>query len=201
MEAGHIKVLDGLESGRTPGLCFFIIISCSTLDIKPFSIGDTQELYIVHCRNDFGKNADVQSTIIRLQTLYHAQKNKMDSYILELVSWLHRLITLVRFNGHRALAGKLPAPERPVLLQSETPANSNLRPPNAQISAEDRRLLEGVMKSRKLVPGLSKSQELVIPNKKMNQIWSLSRSAGNSPCNKVENPKANNVLDILDGLA
>ncbi|XP_031095053.1 uncharacterized protein LOC115999318 [Ipomoea triloba] len=150
--------------------------------------------------NDFGKKADVQSTIIRLQTLYHAQKNKMDSYILELVSWLHRLITLVRFNGHRALAGRSPAPKRLVPLHPETPPNSNPKVPNAQLSAEDRGLLEGVMKSRKLVPGLSKSQELVSSNNKKDQTWSLSRSAGNSPCKKMDIPKAN-ALDILDGLA
>lgn len=38
--------------------------------------------------------------MIRLQTFYHADKEKAELYILELVIWLHRLVTMVRQRIH-----------------------------------------------------------------------------------------------------
>lgn len=47
-------------------------------------------------RNEFGKKTSTGNNIIRLQTLYHADKQKMDRYILDLAIYLHRLINLVK---------------------------------------------------------------------------------------------------------
>lgn len=38
--------------------------------------------------------------MIRLQTLYHADKEKAELYILELAIWLHRLVTMVKQRIH-----------------------------------------------------------------------------------------------------
>ncbi|XP_060199839.1 protein PSK SIMULATOR 2-like [Lycium barbarum] len=146
--------------------------------------------------SEFGKKTPPQVNLIRLQTLYHADKQKMDYHVLELVTFLHRLISLVRFNGPKAFPVRSPT-RKGLILQTEV-TNTNPKTPKVQISVEDRNLLEKVMKRRSLVPGRSKSQEFLLPNNRK-KVWALSRSMGNSPCTEFKNPKAN-VLDILDGL-
>ncbi|CAI9116947.1 OLC1v1018244C1 [Oldenlandia corymbosa var. corymbosa] len=150
--------------------------------------------------NEFGKKTSTTSNIIRLQTLYHADKKKMDSYILELVTWLHRLISLVRYRDNGA---KVVVPTRSPAANKGLqgiPGNKNGKVRSAHISLEDRNLLNEVTRRRKMVPVRSKSQEFLVTKKARSKIWALSRSTGSSP--RVElghQPKAN-VLDILDGL-
>ncbi|KAI7729151.1 hypothetical protein M8C21_028380 [Ambrosia artemisiifolia] len=152
--------------------------------------------------NEFGKKTAGSNNIIRLQTLYHADKQKMDRYILDLIIWLHRLISLVRFRD------KIPktAPSR-----SPTTANNSNGPADpsrlkasgklqrVQISLEDRNLLEKVMKRRMLVPGISKSQEFVMVKKKKAAVFASSRSMGSSPRKEAAYTNAD-MLDVLDGL-
>ncbi|KAJ8538259.1 hypothetical protein K7X08_014799 [Anisodus acutangulus] len=147
--------------------------------------------------SEFGKKTPPQVSLIRLQTLYHADKQKMDYHVLELVTWLHRLISLVRFNGPKGFPGRSPTRKGSLFLQTEV-TNTNSKTTKVQISVEDRNLLEEVMKRRSLVPGRSKSQEFLLP-KNRKKVWALSRSMGSSPCTEFRNPK-DNVLDILDGL-
>ncbi|KAL0391889.1 UNVERIFIED_CONTAM: protein PSK SIMULATOR 2 [Sesamum radiatum] len=147
--------------------------------------------------NEFGKKTSTPNNVIRLQTLYHADKRKADACILELVTWLHRLISLVRYrdNGHKVLPFHSPT-TKGLNFNVESLSNSNNKIHKAQLNLEDKNLLEEVIKRRKLVPGLSKSQELVMGKRK--NVW-VSRSAGGSPRGGLAHPKAN-VLDILDGL-
>ncbi|XP_027149732.1 uncharacterized protein LOC113750023 [Coffea eugenioides] len=148
---------------------------------------------------EFGKNTNKSTSLIRLQTLYHADKKKMDTYILELVTWLHRLISLVKYRdtGAKVLPSRSPT-RKGLNMQGEVLTNnSNVH--GAQLSLEDRNLLEEVMKRRKVVPGRSKSQEFVVAKKGSKKVWALSRSTGSSPRIELGHPKAN-VLDILDGL-
>ncbi|KAJ0479014.1 hypothetical protein HanRHA438_Chr13g0577761 [Helianthus annuus] len=144
--------------------------------------------------NEFGKKTAGSNNIIRLQTLYHADKQKMDRYILDLIIWLHRLISLVRFRD------KVPkyVPSRsPTTTNGPISANGKLQ--RVQISLEDRNLLEKVMKRRMLVPGISKSQEFVMVKKKKATVFASSRSMGSSP--RRESGYANaDMLDVLDGL-
>ncbi|KAL8059224.1 hypothetical protein ABFX02_03G071900 [Erythranthe guttata] len=140
--------------------------------------------------NDFGKKTSTPNNLIRLQTLYHADKNKVDTCILELVTWLHRLISLVRYrdNGHK-----------PILPPARSP-KVQLNNGKVQLSSEDRNLLDDVMTRRKLVPGLSKSQEFVVVKNKKSKIWAMSRSTGSSPRRGLMKHQKEDVLDILDGL-
>ncbi|CAA3021486.1 Hypothetical predicted protein [Olea europaea subsp. europaea] len=148
--------------------------------------------------NEFGKKTSTQNNLIRLQTLYHADKKKADSYILDLVTWLHHLISLVRYrdNGFKALPSRSPS-HKGSSVNAKTFSNDG-NSHRVQLSPEDRNLLEEVMKRRKLVPGLSKSQEFLTVKKTKNKLCK-SRSTGSSPWRGLEPPKAN-VLDILDGL-
>ncbi|XVF35955.1 hypothetical protein REPUB_Repub19eG0016400 [Reevesia pubescens] len=50
--------------------------------------------------NEFGTSATTNITLTRLQTLYHADKQRTDACILELVAWLHHLISLVNQRDH-----------------------------------------------------------------------------------------------------
>lgn len=142
--------------------------------------------------------------LIRLQTLYHAEKKKMESYILELVTWLHRLIYVVRYRDsvvpNRALSTTKSPTRKGLNLNAEMVGKNGNKTHITQLSLEDKYLLEEVMKRRKMVPGRSKSQEFVAVGKKCKtRVWAVSRSTGASPRRDLDRPKAN-VLDILDGL-
>ncbi|CAN1824539.1 Protein PSK SIMULATOR 2 [Linum perenne] len=168
--------------------------------------------------SDYGKtNTAAQGNLIRLQTLYHADKEKTDQNILEAVAWLHHLIKLVRQrdNGLRTggltlksatyrgqdLHSKMQQQQQFVLL------NQTRKPHVPLLSEEDRDLLNKVSRKR-LIPGISKSQEFSRANKSGRGWASLSRnkSTGTSPAKEigrrrkmVHQPRAN-LLDILDGL-
>ncbi|KAI3796966.1 hypothetical protein L1987_39653 [Smallanthus sonchifolius] len=143
--------------------------------------------------NEFGKKTSGSNNIIRLQTLYHADKQKMDRYILDLVILLHRLISLVRY---RDKVPKYTPTRSPISKGSLTlHPDGQLRP--IKISPEDQNLLEEVTKRRTVVPGVSKSQEFVMVKKKK-RVFASSRSMGSSPRGlKYANA---NMLDVLDGL-
>ncbi|CAN1824541.1 Protein PSK SIMULATOR 2 [Linum perenne] len=169
-------------------------------------------------KSDYGKtNTAAQGNLIRLQTLYHADKEKTDQNILEAVAWLHHLIKLVRQrdNGLRTggltlksatyrgqdLHSKMQQQQQFVLL------NQTRKPHVPLLSEEDRDLLNKVSRKR-LIPGISKSQEFSRANKSGRGWASLSRnkSTGTSPAKEigrrrkmVHQPRAN-LLDILDGL-
>ncbi|XP_059633718.1 protein PSK SIMULATOR 2-like isoform X2 [Cornus florida] len=152
---------------------------------------------------EFSKKTTTQNNLIRLQTLYHAQKQKTDLYILELVTWLHRLMSLIRQrdNGFRI---PLRSPtHKGLFLQSgvqRLPSFSDsFQGQRVQISPEDRNLLEEVMSRRRLVPGISKSQEFSKAKQIGTKVWAMSRSTGCSPRRQLERPKSS-VLDVLDGL-
>lgn len=143
--------------------------------------------------------------LIRLQTLYHAEKMKMESYILELVTLLHHLIYVVRYRDSVVPNRATKSPTRKGLnLNAEMVGKNGKKTHIAQLSSEDKYLLEEVMKRRKMVPGRSKSQEFVAVGKKRKTRVraAVSRSTGSSPRRDLDYPKANNnnVLDILDGL-
>ncbi|XP_024996207.1 uncharacterized protein LOC112529249 isoform X2 [Cynara cardunculus var. scolymus] len=146
--------------------------------------------------NEFGKKTAGSNNIIRLQTLYHADKQKMDRYILDLIIWLHRLISLVRYRDN------IPkyTPSRSPPTSKTLNLHSNGKHKRIEISSEDKNLLEEVPKRRTLVPGVSKSQEFVMVKKKRRaEIFASSRSMGSSPRRDLKYANAN-MLDVLDGI-
>ncbi|XP_073031720.1 protein PSK SIMULATOR 2-like isoform X1 [Primulina eburnea] len=148
--------------------------------------------------NEFGKKTSPPTNLIRLQTLYHADKRKVEACILELITWLHRLVNLVRYrdNGLKSLPVRSPTGKGPIMnIES---LSQNVASYKGNLSSEDRNLLEEVVKPRKLVHGLSKSQEFVIVKNKKSKGWA-SRSMGSSPRRGLKHQKSD-VLDILDGL-
>ncbi|EEF52731.1 conserved hypothetical protein [Ricinus communis] len=156
--------------------------------------------------NEFGKNSTTQNNLIRLQTLYHADKQKTDNYIFELVTWLHRLINLVRHRDHGLKTMPFRSPTRKgkifhAKMQRLFSLNHDTAAYSIQLSQEDRDLLNKVCR-RRLVPGISKSQEFSIARKR-EKIWAFSKSTGSSPVRGIgtrQNVEPQNMLDVMDGL-
>lgn len=159
--------------------------------------------------NEFGKKTTTQNNLIRLQTLYHADKQKIDQYILELVIWLHRLINLVRHRDHgfKPLSTRSPPTHNGLVFHSKMERLPSLdyvtKVHGVQLSQEDRNLL-GEVCWRRLVPGKSKSQEFAM-TKKRPEVLVMTRSAGSSPNRELNITQDleclnTNVLDEMDGL-
>ncbi|XP_031283242.1 uncharacterized protein LOC116141904 [Pistacia vera] len=153
--------------------------------------------------HEFGKSATTNNNPIRLQTLYHADKQKTEKYILELVIWLHRLISILRHRDHgfQPLPTRSPFNKETALLskmQRIRSLNNFAKTQWIQISQEERNLLDKV-NGRRIIPGISKSQEFVIANEQRSKVFALSRSMGNSP-NREFGVRPNLDLDVVDGL-
>ncbi|XP_020236040.1 uncharacterized protein LOC109815672 [Cajanus cajan] len=161
--------------------------------------------------NDFGDDTSTESNLIRLQTLYYADKRKIDIYIIELLAWLHHLISFVKSRQNTLRPMPIRSPPKGLELQSKMrqflilSVDSSNKPLGSQISQEDRKLLEEVIARRKN-PGLSKSEDLGLAKKRQIKDSHVAKSAGSSPAGEffgarlVFKPQNHNVLDIMDGL-
>ncbi|KAK9740022.1 hypothetical protein RND81_03G005100 [Saponaria officinalis] len=138
---------------------------------------------------EFSKKTAGNGQIIRLQTLYHANKEKTDAYILTLVTLLHRLISGIRRLDHKEHAIKNMSLESPskkmLILNSPLKIYPSLYDGNktfrVELSEEDRKLLQRMSKSRS-GPGISKSQDLAKTGRKVGKSsWTKSRSMESSP--------------------
>ncbi|KAL4650196.1 hypothetical protein ACB092_01G069500 [Castanea dentata] len=155
---------------------------------------------------ELGKNSTTPSNMTRLQTLYYADKQKADEYILELVTLLHRVISLIRRRDHGFKPQPLRSPTRKALyfhskMQHFLSMNCSSKIHGIQLSQEDRNLLDEVIGSLR-VPGISKSQEFGTAKKSETTVWPLSRSTGSSPSRElgaIQDFKTD-VKDIMDGL-
>lgn len=149
---------------------------------------------------DFNKNTAGNGNLIRLQTLYHADKEKMDSCILKLVTLLHRLISGVKRQDYGLRTLPLQSPSKKILLlhsamkkfPSPYDGSKSLR---VELSEEERILLERIS-VRKLIPGISKSQEFAKNGQKMSKSWRWSRSMESSPYKESTKTRR---LELLEG--
>ncbi|KAJ8772658.1 hypothetical protein K2173_027835 [Erythroxylum novogranatense] len=142
--------------------------------------------------NEFNKSAGATSNLIRLQTLYHANKQKTDEYILELITWLHCLINLVRNRdfGFNPVPAQSSA-TKGLLFPAKMHRLLSLKNYRTHLSQEDKDMLNKVNWKRQ-VPGISKTQEFAIGRRR--KVWALSRSNGNTPAIS-EHPKAISIDD------
>ncbi|KAK8623281.1 hypothetical protein V6N13_118169 [Hibiscus sabdariffa] len=157
---------------------------------------------------EYGRNTAPNVTITRLQTLHHADKQKTDECILELVAWLHHLIRLIKQRDHGVMARPHWSPTSKGLvfhskMRRILSLNAGTKAQRIELSEEEVNLLNKAT-ARRSNP-VSRSQELSSGKSRGIRVMA-SRSAGNSPERSFRERNTSkishtNILDVLDGLS
>ncbi|CAK9155517.1 unnamed protein product, partial [Ilex paraguariensis] len=126
-----------------------------------------------------------QTDLIRIETLHHSDKEKTEAYILELVVWLHHLISQSRAAGNCGIRSPVKSPirspsQKAIQLSMQHPSS-----PSPSLTVEDQEMLRDVGK-RRPTPGKSKSQEFDTAKTRLSKHHRLSKSSSHSPTREIK---------------
>lgn len=130
--------------------------------------------------SDLNRKAGGQTDILRVETLHHADKEKTEAYILELVVWLHLLVSQSRVGINGGIRSPVKSPIRSPNQTTIQLYTHKQNSPSPVLTTEDREMLRDVSK-RKLTPGISKSQEFDSAKTRLSKHHRLSKSSSHSP--------------------
>ncbi|XP_008781546.2 protein PSK SIMULATOR 1-like [Phoenix dactylifera] len=140
---------------------------------------------------------------IKIETLHHADKDKTAAYILDLVVWLHHLISQSR-SGNGGIKSPIKSPihcPTKMSLVISLAQNKSISP-TSMLTQEDQEMLRYV-NSRKLTPGISKSQEFDSAKSRLSKDDRLSKSSSHSPTSEstkelsaTRNPTVAPIIDF-----
>jgi hypothetical protein len=162
-----------------------------------------------------------------IETLHHADKSKTESFILDLIVWLHLLISQSKSSNGVGFKSPIKSPIRSPIQKGLVVTTSSDKPSTynsasftpSSLSQEDQEMLLNV-KYRKFIPGLSRSQELDMgkgKNKRLCKSNSQSPISSNSSYKRdffsirrasmlpvidfnINKVKAMDMIDRVDGL-
>ncbi|KAL6010684.1 hypothetical protein ACLOJK_001122 [Asimina triloba] len=133
-------------------------------------------------KSEANRKQEGQNDLLRIETLHHADKEKAEACILELVVWLHHFISQSRSGANGSVKSPVKSPGHSptenisaLLLSAQKPGS-----PTSVLTPEDQAMLRDV-NFRKLTPGISKSQEFDTAKTRLSKKNRLSKSSSHSP--------------------
>lgn len=129
--------------------------------------------------SDGNRKPALQNDVMRIKTLHHADKDKTESCVLEMLLWLHHLATRSKAISDTE-GNKTPLKSTPLPKANQQPEDlvANARSP--VLMPEDQEMLQAVTKKRR-TPGISKSLDFDTEKIILRKRGSLTRSNSHSP--------------------
>ncbi|KAJ7945160.1 DUF668 family protein [Quillaja saponaria] len=119
------------------------------------------------------RKATMQTDVIRIETFHHADKGKVETYVFELLLWLHRLFLQTKAGSNSSgLRSTIASPIGTYLQKVDQ------QPANAQfpvLTIEEQKMLQGVIKKTR-VRGISKSLDFDCAKTGLRENSRLSKS-------------------------